>query len=99
MKEKLITIRETAQILGLTEKEVIDLAKKKKIPSYLIGGEFLRFSQEEIVKHKDRIQREYNIQERKIPFKEKLYNFFYFNDFYIISFLIILVLLGIILFT
>ncbi|RKY33843.1 MAG: hypothetical protein DRP69_05840, partial [Candidatus Duberdicusella sinuisediminis] len=72
---------------------------KRKIPSYLIGGEFLRFPQEEIVKHKDRIQKEYNIQERKIPFKEKVYNFFYFNDFYIISFLIILVLLGIILFT
>ncbi len=99
MKEKLITIREVSQILGITEKEVIDLAKRKKIPSYLIGGEFLRFPKEEIFKLKEKIQKEFNISEKTIPFREKLYNFFYFNDFYIISFLIILVLLGVILFT
>lgn len=99
MRERLITIREVSQILGISEKEVIELAEKKKIPSYLIGGEFLRFPQEEIIKLKEKIQKELNISERIIPFKERIYNFFYFNDFYIISFLIILVLLGIILFT
>ncbi|MBN2120156.1 MAG: helix-turn-helix domain-containing protein [Candidatus Omnitrophica bacterium] len=99
MAEKLITIREASEILGILEKDVIDLAKKKRIPSYLIGGEFLRFPREDIHQLKEKIQKEFNVLTTTVSFGEKVYNLFHFNDFYIISFLAIAILLGVILFT
>ena len=98
MGEKLITVREASQLLGILEKDVIELAKKRKIPSYHVGGEFLRFPKEEIYLLKDKIQKEFNVMVEKPSVKENIYNFFYFNDFYIISFLVIAILLGVILF-
>ena len=99
MAGKLITIREASQLLGILEKEVIELAKKRKIPSYLIGGEFLRFPREEILQLKGVIQKEFNVTTTSPTTGEKVYNLFHFNDFYIISFLLIAILIGIILFT
>ena len=99
MAEKLITIREASELLGILEKEVIDLAKKRKIPSYLVGGEFLRFPRDEILGLKTGIQKEYNVMTTKVTASERIYNLFHFNDFYIISFLVIAILVGIILFT
>lgn len=96
MKEKLITVRETSQILGVSEKDVIELAKKGKVPSYFVGKEFLRFPKEEIVKLKDKIQEEFDVFSEWPSFTEKIYDFFYFNDFYILSFLVVGILLGII---
>jgi len=98
LAEKLITVREASQLLGILEKDVISLAKKKKIPSYRVGGEFLRFPKEEIFRLKDKIQEEFNVSTETPSLGERVYSFFYFNDFYIISFLIIAILLGIILF-
>lgn len=99
MAEKLITVREASEILGILDKDVIELARKEKLPSYLVGGEFLRFPKDEILKLRDKIQRQYNVLTISPSFRENIYNFFYFKDFYIISFLIIAILLGIILFT
>ncbi len=99
MKEKLITVRESSQILGILEKDVIDLAKKGKIPSYYVGREFLRFPKEDILNLKEHIQADFNVLSEQPTFRERLYEFFYFNDFYIISFLIIAALLGLIIFT
>ena len=99
MAEKLITIREASQVLGILEKEVIELAKKRKIPSYLLGGEFLRFSRDEILRLKNTIHKEFNVATTSVSAGEKIYNLFHFNDFYIISSLIIAILVGIILFT
>ncbi|MFC1514406.1 helix-turn-helix domain-containing protein [Candidatus Omnitrophota bacterium] len=99
MAGKLITIREASQVLGIMEKEVIELAKKRKIPSYLIGGEFLRFPREEIFQLKPGIQKEFNVLTTQVTTGERVYNLFHFNDFYIISFLLIAILVGIILFT
>ena len=99
MSEKLFTVREASEVLGIIEKEVIELAKKGKIPSYRLGGEFLRFPKEDIFNLKTRIKKEFNLSDDTAGFREKTYNFFYFNDFYIISFLVIAVLLGVILLT
>lgn len=91
MAEKFINIRETAEILGLTEKQVIDLSGEGKIPAYKIGGEFLRFRLDQIQTLKDRFRPEGF--ESKQNFKEQLLDFFYFNDFYILTLIIILVVL------
>jgi excisionase family DNA binding protein len=96
MREKLLTTREASQILGISEKEIIDFASSGLIPHFKIGGEFLRFRREDILKVKEEIRRKYNLSLKKYTWRDKIKDFFYFNDFYIVSFLIILILTWII---
>lgn len=94
-EEKLLTIREVAQMLGISEKEVIELSESGKIPAYKIGGVYLRFKREQV----EGLKRSYNplsakaSVSEKISFKDKISDFFYFNDFYIVSALIIIFIL------
>lgn len=96
MKEKLLTTREVSQILGLSEQDVIDLAKADLLPSFRVAGEFIRFRKEDILRVKETIKKKYNIPEKKYYRIERIKEFFYFNDFYIISSVVIVVLLWII---
>ncbi|MFC1593734.1 helix-turn-helix domain-containing protein [Candidatus Omnitrophota bacterium] len=91
MAGKLLTVRETAEILGISEKEVIDAVEEGKIPAYRIAGEFLRFQKEQI----DRIKSSYQPHRTSstITLREKVSEFLYFNDFYIVTFTIITVLI------
>jgi excisionase family DNA binding protein len=94
-QKKLLTIREVAEQLGITEQEVIDLAKEGKIPAYNIGGVYLRFKPEHIQEAKAKFSKP--IQDKKgTGWLERLQDFFYFNDFYILAFLIIILMLLII---
>lgn len=93
-QEKLLTIREVSILLGVTEKEVIDLAESGKIPAYKVGGVYLRFKKEQIDEFKKNSGKSLR---SKIPspvssLGEKARDFFYFNDFYILSGLIILLM-------
>jgi predicted DNA-binding transcriptional regulator AlpA len=96
MSEKLLTTREVSHILGLSEQDVIDLAKANLLPGFKVAGEFLRFKKDDIVKVKETIKKKYNLPEKQYQFKEKFKEFFYFNDFYILSGAAVLVLLWII---
>lgn len=97
-QEKLLTIREVSTILGITEKEVIELAEAGQIPAYKVGGVYLRFKREQIDefrKHSGRFSKGKS-PISPYPFKERINDFFYFNDFYILAGLIILLMLVII---
>lgn len=48
MPEKLLTIKEVAQYLGVSEEEVKRLVDIGEIPAYKIGDTFLRFRKEHI---------------------------------------------------
>lgn len=50
MLEKLLTVEEAAQILGVSADEVEMLSQKGLIPAYRIGGMYLRFKKEQIQK-------------------------------------------------
>ncbi|MFA7114285.1 MAG: helix-turn-helix domain-containing protein [Candidatus Omnitrophota bacterium] len=91
--KKFITTRDVSHILKVTEKEVIDFANMGLIPHVKIGGEFLRFKREDILKVKEEINKKYNISQIHTDRFESLKEFLYFNDFYIISFFIIVFLL------
>lgn len=97
-EEKLLTIRDVSLLLGISEKEVIDLAESQSIPAYRIGGVYLRFKRQQIEDFKKKIKP--LGQKNKIPgkdsFTSSVSDFFYFNDFYILSALIVLILLVII---
>jgi excisionase family DNA binding protein len=100
-EEKLLTVRDVSLILGISEKEVLNLAESGAIPAYKIGGLYLRFKKEQIENYKKSIK--YSSSKPKTdtssgyPLRDKLSDFFYFNDFYILTVLIIILLLIIIL--
>jgi len=97
-EEKLLTVREASLILGISEKEVTDLVEKSRLEAYRVGGVYLRFKYEQIQKFKKSFKPSSNkaIISQHYPFKDKICDFFYFNDFYILSALIILFILAII---
>ena len=96
-QNKLLTIREVAEELGVNEQEVINLAEEGKITAYRIGGVYLRFKPEHVREIKKGISKSLQVKE-KVGLVQGLRDFLYFNDFYIISAIIIVTLLIIIFF-
>jgi len=96
--EKLLTIRDVALILGVTEKDVMNLAENGTIPGYKVGGVYLRFKRQEIDNYRKNFtsvaHREVAVE--KYSLTDKISDFFYFNDFYIIATLIIVSIIVII---
>jgi len=97
-EEKLLTIREVSLALGISEKEVIELAESQAIPAYRIGGVYLRFKRQQIEEFKRKNKNLFfkDKQPHNYSVKNRLSDFFYFNDFYILSGIIILIILVII---
>ncbi|MFA5090423.1 MAG: helix-turn-helix domain-containing protein [Candidatus Omnitrophota bacterium] len=98
-EEKLLTIRDVSLVLGISEKEVMDLAEKGSIPAYKVGGIYLRFKRHQIDEFRKSLKK--NLPHRiksaeKQSLKDDLADFLYFNDFYIISALLIFFILLII---
>ncbi len=98
MNGQFISVRETAQILGISEKKVTDLIEAGQLQAYRIADQFLRLKRSEImqIRASGEIPSE-NVQ-HAYTFIERVRDFFYFNDFYLVSSLIILGLLYIIFF-
>ena len=91
-----ISVRETAQIMAVSEKKVMDLIEERKLQAYRIANKFLRLKKSEVLNLRNTgkvVQENYQISYTPA---EKIKDFFYFNDFYLISSIIILVLLYII---
>ena len=97
-EEKLLTVRDVSLVLGISEKEVVDLAESGALPAYKIGGVYLRFKNEQIQEFQKRHRSLSPKLEtvHKYSFSDKISDFFYFNDFYILTILIISLLLFII---
>lgn len=94
-----VSVRETAQLLEISEKKVMDLIEERKLQAYKIANRFLRLKKSEVLDLrnageivKENIQYAYTSQ-------EKIKDFFYYNDFYLASVAIILGLLYIIFYT
>ena len=99
MSSQYITVRETAQILAVSEKKVMDLIEGGNLQAYKIADQFLRLKRNEVanILSSGQVVSE-NIVQTYTP-AERLRDFFYFNDFYLISLIIIGALLYIIFFT
>ena len=101
MPEKLLTLKEASDALGIPEGQIKELVEKGDLPAYKIGGEFLRFRKEQVEAVRKVLREEVRqapargpvVKARAISYKEsfqdKVADFFYFNDFYIISIAII----------
>jgi len=130
MPEKLLSIKEVAEHLSLSEEEVKRLVDIGEIPAYKIGGSFLRFRKEQIEAIKNEVssfekiapehakpvldekgnpthpytelekdikRRTPQVRQYDYTTRERIRDFFYFNDFYLICFLVIALLMYLIL--
>ena len=97
-EEKLLTIRDVSLVMGISEKEVMDMAQRGVLPAYKIGGVYLRFKRHEVEAYKKKTfsATHKTVQTARYSFLDRVSDFFYFNDFYIISILIIAAILLII---
>jgi len=93
--QKLLTVREVAHILRLTEKDVMDLAEDGLIPAYKVGGVYLRFKREQVEEYRRKFLSKV-APAQPVAWKDRIFDFFYFNDFYIVSLSLIAFLLYII---
>ncbi len=93
MTSKLLTIREVAGYLNITEKEVIDLAEAGNIPAYKVGGVYLRFKKEQLDQIRHRIKPNQSLVSIEGTFFERAKDFIYHNDFYLLSLIVIFFLL------
>lgn len=91
-----ISVRETAQILGITEKKVMDLIDEGKLQAYKIADQFLRLKKNEVndLKNTGKVATEVAVY--PYTFAERVTDFFYFNDLYLVCLGIISVLIFVI---
>jgi excisionase family DNA binding protein len=97
-EEKMLTVRDAAIMLGISEKDVLTLSEQGILPSHKIGEGYLRFKKEQIVEfsksaHHSVANNAPSIHDTP---REKFFDFLYLNDFYIVAILIILALLVVI---
>lgn len=48
MPEKLITVKEAAELLGIPRVKIRELVEKNELPAYKIGGKFIRFRKDQV---------------------------------------------------
>ena len=94
-----ISVRETSQLLSITEKKVMNLIEEGKLQAYRIADKFLRLKRSEVLdlRNSGHIAKENH--QLGYTAGEHVQDFFYFNNFYILSFTLILVLFYIIFYT
>lgn len=92
-EHKMITVRETAALLGFTEKEVLDLAQSQALPAHHIAGVYMRFNRNQVLEYKKAHGITSEQEEAAADESEKVLDFLYLNDFYIFAFIIIAALL------
>ncbi len=94
-----ISVRETSQILAITEKKVMDLIEGEKLQAYRIADKFLRLKRADVLKLRNTgdVAKEHH----QIPYTsaERVSDFFHCNNFYLISASLILALLYVIFYT
>ena len=94
-EEKMLTVRDVAIMLGVSEKDVLDLTEQAVIPGYKVGGVYLRFKKEQVLQYKNKqsLLKPKETKGEVDGLGSRIGDFFYFNDFYIFA-LIFVVLLG-----
>ncbi len=91
-----VSVRETAQLLGISEKKVMDLIEAKELQAYRIADKFLRLKKTEVLKLRNVGEIANEDIQYPYTFGERIQDFFYFNDFYLFSIVVIVILLYII---
>lgn len=91
-----ISVRETAQLLGISEKKVLDLIDEHKLQAYRIANQFLRLKRSEVLELRNTAKIVNEVTTHPYTLLEHLLDFFWYNDFYIVAALIVSFLIFII---
>ena len=94
-----ISVRETSQILAVTEKKVMDLIQEGALQAYRIADKFLRLKRVEVLQLRNSGKISTENQQITYTAGERVQDFFHYNNFYLLSSALILVLLYIIFYT
>jgi excisionase family DNA binding protein len=94
-----ISVRETAQLLNITEKSVMDLIEQRKLQAYRIANKFLRLKKSEVLNLRNAGEVKQETKNIRYSFIERISDFFYFNDFYILALMIMIALFYVIFYT
>ena len=91
----MLTVRDVSIMLGVSEKDVLDLTENGIIPGYKVGGVYLRFKKEQVEQYR---KNQSHLKPKAAKGEceglgSSIQDFFYFNDFYILA-LILIILLG-----
>ena len=93
-----VSVREAAQVLGVSERKVMDLIEVNKLQAYKIANQFLRLKKSEVMGLHSSGSIANETTQYFYTLTEKIKDFFYYNDFYLISGIIVLSLIYIILY-
>ncbi len=92
-----ISVREAAQLLGVSEKKIMDLIQSTELKAYKIADQFLRLKKGEVLD----LRQTGEVKNENVHFEytpaERVKDFFYFNNFYIFSTVLIVYLVAVIL--
>ena len=94
-----ISVRETAQILEITENKVMELIESRQLQAYRIADKFLRLKKSDVLSLRNTGSVEKETESYPYTSNERLQDFFYYNDFYFASGFMILFLLYIVFYT
>lgn len=105
LKEQYLNLHEAAEMLEISEEELRAIVQKHQVPVHNIAGAFLRLKKKDIeeLKIRWRIQRElfpkrdrYFVHRSTVEaptWRDRVSDFWYFNDFYVVCSILIGVLL------
>lgn len=91
-----ISVRETSQILEISEKKVMDMIGERKLQAYRIADKFLRLKKSDVLNLRNSGAVVVENQRHEYTSSERVKDFFYYNDFYLVSIVVILALLYIV---
>jgi excisionase family DNA binding protein len=93
-----VSVRESAQILGVTDGRIMQLIEQRKLQAYRIAGQYLRLKRSDVMQLKN--SGDVVAETVKFPYtaRERFLDFLLYNDFYIAAFLIIGVLILVVMF-
>ena len=92
LQERYLSEEEAARSLKLRESELDELVERGELAAYKLGGKYIRFKKEDIVRLKVKLG-----LRRKASLSERLQDFLYFNSFYITAIIIVVIMLLVIL--
>ena len=85
MSDQFISVREAGQLLGISEKKIMELSAEEKLKIYRIAGQFIRFTKSDVLAMKNTGSIISENTRHEYTRAERIRDFFYFNDFYLIS--------------
>lgn len=92
-----ISVRESAQLLGVSERKIMDLIEERKLTAYRIANQFLRLKKSDILDIKNSGKVVVETTQHPYTQAERTRDFFHYHDFYLAALGLILILIYVIL--